>query len=193
MQNKQMPIDLHLGSHCSFIHQISFGSLSVALPLLMPVYFNLQSMQVMYLRKYWAVSYLSHLRNLDQLEKELKVLSVLQVQLTQVTGHLIEKVSKERDLKPCLRLLTEMLISAGHCLGQQLLHSVFHHIWPFLWNIWNGVAHIFGQVRIFFYFYNLGLFFFFYQKRLQLVKYDNSMAHCPEKCESQLKGGSLKD
>ncbi|MEJ1278346.1 hypothetical protein NN561_009268 [Cricetulus griseus] len=27
----------------------------VALPLLMPVYFNLQSMQVMYLRKYWTV------------------------------------------------------------------------------------------------------------------------------------------
>lgn len=45
----------------------------------MPVYFNLQSMQVMYLRKYWAVSYLSRLRNLDQIENELKMLSVLQV------------------------------------------------------------------------------------------------------------------
>lgn len=75
-----------------------------------------------------------------------------------VTGHLIEKVSKERDLEPCLRLLTKMLISAGHCLGQQLLPSVFHHIWTFLWHFWNGVAHIFGQVRIFF-FISITLFF----------------------------------
>ncbi|CAO2596650.1 Fatty acid desaturase 2-like protein FADS2B, partial [Lemmus lemmus] len=50
------PVKVHLVtvSHCSFIRQISFGSLSVGLPFLMPVYFNLQSMQVMFLRKYWA-------------------------------------------------------------------------------------------------------------------------------------------
>ncbi|XP_070284118.1 fatty acid desaturase 2-like protein FADS2B isoform X3 [Myotis yumanensis] len=34
----------------------------------------------------------------------------------------------------------------GHCLGQQFLHPLFHHIWPFLWDLRNSIAHIFGQV-----------------------------------------------
>lgn len=41
----------------------------------------------------------------------------------------------------------QVLLSAGHRLGQQLLHPLFHHTWPFLWNLRNLVAHIRGQVR----------------------------------------------
>lgn len=78
---RQSPADLH-GGHILLIYSTYFLLLfSVALPLLMPVYFNLQSMHVMYLGRYWRVSNNSFSEAKSSRKWETKMLSLFQIEL----------------------------------------------------------------------------------------------------------------
>ena len=59
MLRRSTPTSFHRNHICSFVHHLlvfCFVLFSVGAALLLPVYFNLDSIRVMYCRRYWEVS-----------------------------------------------------------------------------------------------------------------------------------------